>query len=596
MIDYSSVFHEAKSAMAYAYDGKTVHLRLKAKKGLLDSVDVIAGDPFHYDQNGWVKFAEVPMTLEATTALHDVYFASFTPPYKRMKYAFVLNKSDLFGTAQIINLVKNPDLKFNLFNYFNFPYLLDADRFIAPEWSKNQVWVSIFPARFNRHEKAPFDPALKAWTNIDDLSNQDKYGGTLKGITEKLDYLSDVGFTAIYLTPIFEAYSQHKYDTTDYYAIDPEFGSVDDFKELVIKAHEKGIRIVLDLVFNHIGAFHPWFQDVLKDGNQSPYVDYFFIKDSSKPLLPFSLDALKELPYSVLKDKITPQTLNYETFAFTPFMPKVNTDHPAVSAYFIDVALFWLKETKVDGFRLDVSNEVSHRFWREFRSTLKKVDPEVYIIGENWDISNPWLRGDQYDAVMNYGLLFPLWQTFGKVKNMPKLSALEFVERINQLITTYPKPVLEAMYNLVDSHDTARLLTITEGNLNKFKQAYLFMFTFPGSPSLFYGDEIGVDGEHDPKNRRPMPWQALDFELLDWFKQLIHLRKTLPALRTSEGHLHDEGDLILYTKDNALLLVLNTGADKEINLVHYGFEGAHVIFESDSNSTIEKDGYKLYQK
>jgi len=595
-MDYSSVYHEAKSAMAYAFDGATIHLRLKAKKGLLKSVEVIAGDPFHYDQKGWVKFAEVTMTLEATTALHDVYFARFTPPYKRMKYAFILDGSYLFGTSEIIDLNQHPDLKFNLFNYFNFPYLLDADRFIAPAWSKDQVWVSIFPSRFHRHQSAPFDASLKAWTNIDDLSNQDKYGGTLKGITEKLDYLFDVGFTAIYLTPIFEAYSQHKYDTTDYYAIDPEFGTLDDFKELVEKAHEKGIRIVLDLVFNHIGAFHPWFQDVLEKGNQSLYHDYFFIKDPTKPLLPFTLEELKDVPYAVLKDKVTPQTLNYETFGFTPFMPKVNTDHPEVSAYFMDVALFWLQETKVDGFRLDVSNEVSHRFWREFRTTLKKVDPEVYIVGENWDISNPWLRGDQYDAVMNYGLLFPLWQTFGKVKNMPKLSALEFVERVNQLITTYPKPVLEAMYNLVDSHDTARLLTLTEGNLNTFKQAYLFMFAFPGSPSLFYGDEIGVDGDHDPKNRRPMPWSAMNLNLLAWFKQLIHLRKTLPALRSSEGHLHHEGDLIIYAKDNELLLVLNTGPDQWIDLTKYGFKGAHVLFESQAYHAVEKDGYKLYQK
>jgi cyclomaltodextrinase / maltogenic alpha-amylase / neopullulanase len=595
-MDYSSVYHEAKSAMAYAFDGTTIHLRLKAKKGLLKSVEVIAGDPFQYNQKGWVKFAELTMNLEATTALHDVYFARFTPPYKRMKYAFILDGSYLFGTSEIIDLNQHPELKYNLFNYFNFPYLLDADRFIAPAWAKNQVWISIFPSRFHRHQEAPFDPSLKAWTNIEDLSNQDKYGGTLRGITEKLDYLYDVGFTAIYLTPIFEASSQHKYDTTDYYAIDPEFGTLDDFKELVEKAHEKGIRIVLDLVFNHIGAFHPWFQDVLEKGNQSPYQDYFFIKDLSKPLLPFTLDELKDLPYALLKDKLTPQTLNYETFGFTPFMPKVNTDHPEVSAYFIEVALFWLKETKVDGFRLDVSNEVSHRFWREFRSTLKKVDPEVYIVGENWDISNPWLRGDQYDAVMNYGLLFPLWQTFGKVKNMPKLSVLEFVNRINQLITTYPKPVLEAMYNLVDSHDTARLLTITEGNLSKFKQAYLFMFAFPGSPSLFYGDEIGVDGEHDPKNRRPMPWSAMDFDLLSWFKALIHLRKTHPALRSSEGRLHHEGDLIIYVKDDALLLVLNTGRDQAIDLAKYGFKGAHVLFESLSIGRIEKDGYKLYKK
>ena len=595
-MDFSSIFHEAKSAFAYAADDETIHLRLKAKKGLLSRVQVIAGDPFHYHQNGWVIDFEEDLILEASTTQHDIYFGAFKPPFKRMKYAFILEDRYLFGTSEIIDLKKTPDLKTNLFNYFNFPYILKADRFIAPTWASEQIWYSIFPSRFHRHASAPRDKALKAWTDIDDLSNQFKYGGTIQGITEKLDYLNDVGFTAIYLTPIFKAYSQHKYDTIDYKEIDPEFGTFEDFKTLVEKAHEKGIKIVLDLVYNHIGAFHPWFQDVLKKGPSSSYFDYFFIKDKDKPLLPFSLDELKDLPYAVIKEKITPETLNYETFGFTPFMPKVNTDHPEVSDYFIEVSKFWLEETKVDGFRLDVSNEVSHRFWREFRTALKAMNPDLLIIGENWDISNPWLRGDQYDSVMNYGLLFPLWQTFGHVKNMPKLSAVSFVERINQLVTSYPKPVLKAMYNLVDSHDTARLLTLTDGHVKKFFQAYLFMFAFPGSPSVFYGDEIGVEGEHDPKNRRPMPWHAMNVEILNTFKTIIQLRKDVKALRSVELSLSADEDIIVLNKENQVLLLLNTGAPRTINLKIYGFDGAKALLESQTGLTLEENGYKLYQK
>ena len=596
LMDFSSVFHEAKSAFAYAADESTIHLRLKTKKGLLNKVTVIAGDPFHYDSNGWVAFAEQDLSLEATTPLHDVYFGAFKPPFKRMKYAFILNGQYLFGNAEVIDLNAFPELKNNLFNYFNFPYLLEADRFQAPAWARNQIWYSIFPSRFNRHQGAANNPMLKAWTDIDDLSNQDLYGGTLKGITEKLDYIESVGFTAIYLTPIFEASSQHKYDTIDYYAIDPEFGTLEDFKELVKKAHEKGIKIVLDLVFNHIGAYHPWFQDVLKKGNKSNYWDYFFIKDPTQPLLPFKLDEIKSLPYKILKDKINPSTMNYETFAFTPFMPKVNTDHLEVRDYFIEVAKFWLKETGVDGFRLDVSNEVSHAFWRAFRSELKAIDEAVYIIGENWDISNPWLRGDQYDAVMNYGILFPIWQTFGTVEAMPKINAKAFVERIYQLYTSYPKPVLEVMYNLVDSHDTARMLSLTKLNVKKFLQAYLFMFAFPGSPSVFYGDEIGISGEHDPKNRRPMPWHDMNEDILTQFKTMIHLRKTIPALSSVELNLNADEDLIFLEKDQSVLLILNTGSDRTLNLTDLGYQNAQTLFFSQEGLVIEKDGFKLYQK
>ena len=594
-MEFSSLHHEAKSAMAYAYDANTLHLRLRAKKGSIQSVRVIAGDPFHYGEKGWVSFANEPMMHEATTEHHDIYFGTLTPPYKRVKYAFIINERYLYGSSEIIDLNVSPELEKNLFNYFNFPYILDADRFIAPAWAKEQVWLSIFPSRFNRHQDAPKIAGLKAWDDISNLTNLDTYGGTIKGITEKLDYLEDVGFTAIYLTPIFEASSQHKYDTIDYYQIDPEFGTLEDFKELVAKAHEKNIKIVLDLVFNHVGAYHPWFKDVLEKGPASSYFDYFFIKDVKKPILPFSLEDLKATPWQELRKKVSPETLNYETFAFTPFMPKVNTDHPEVSDYFIDVALFWLRETKVDGFRLDVSNEVSHRFWRAFRTALKKVQPDVYIIGENWDVSNPWLQGDQYDAVMNYGLLFPLWQTFASVDGMPQLSAQEFVERISKLITTYPKNVLEVMYNLVDSHDTSRLLTLTQGNLNKFYQAYLFMFCFPGSPSIFYGDEAGVDGGHDPKNRRPMPWHDLNQSMIDWFKSVIKLRQSEKAMRSGSLSLKAVGTVIQLVKDETLMLVLNIGGTTAFE-PNAGFESAQILLESTPGPMLEKDGYKLLKR
>lgn len=569
-MDFSSVFHEAKSAMAYAYDHETIHLRLRAKKGLLSSVHLIAGDPFQYDMvDGtmqWVQWApETPLTHEATTALHDVFFIAIKPPFKRLKYAFVLNQTHVYGTREIIDLAVHPELKTNLFNYFNFPYLLDEDRFKAPEWAKNQIWYSIFPSRFNRHMDALNEPGLTSWGDTANLDNHKRYGGTLKGITEKLDYLKEVGFTAIYLTPIFQAGSQHKYDTVDYTTVDPEFGTNDDLVDLVKEAHQRDMKVVLDAVFNHTSVYHPWFQDVIAHGTQSKYFDCYYIRDANKPILPVALETLKTASYAELKAAMKDHELNYLAFGFTPFMPKINCDHPFVKEAFLDVTRHWMETAQIDGWRLDVSNEVSHAFWRDFRRVVKAINPEAIIIGENWDNSNPWLSGDQYDAVMNYGLLFPLWQTFGRVEGMPRYDAQAFVDAINQLIVTYPKNVADVMYNLVDSHDTSRLLSLTGGNMDAFKQATLFLFAYPGSPSVFYGDEVGVDGGHDPDNRKPMPWDDFNEPLLTWFKWLIHFRQSEPAFHSPDLQLKARGSLIEMIRGD-LTIIWNLGPQTELSI------------------------------
>ncbi len=595
-MNYSSVHHEAKSAMAYAYDQETVHLRLRAKKGLINSVTLIAGDPFEYrDEDGefnWVKFEdETPLVLEATTAQHDVFFIAIKPPHFRVKYAFILNGDMLYGTRELIDLKTHPELKTNLFNYFNFPYLLDQDRFKAPSWAHEQVWYSIFPSRFHRHDDAPEDKALAAWDDIQELNNHKRFGGTLKGITEKLDYIQSMGFTALYLTPIFKAGSQHKYDTVDYKTIDPEFGTNDDLIEMVEKAHQKGMKVVLDAVFNHTSVFHPWFQDVIQNGPASKYADYYYIRDLKKPVLPIDVNvkALETLPYRELIEKTKDHPMNYLMFGFTPYMPKINCDHPEVREAFLDVTRYWMETAHIDGWRLDVSNEVSHDFWRTFRKTVKSINEDAIIIGENWDNSNPWLSGDQYDAVMNYGLLFPLWQTFGSIPEMPAYDAQAFVEAVNALWVTYPKHVARSMYNLVDSHDTSRMLSLTGRSIDRFKQAYLFLFAYPGSPSVFYGDEVGLDGNHDPDNRKPMPWGRFNDEIQSWFRWLSQWRHEEDALKSDDFSLTSEGDIITMRRQN-LTILWNLGDDTTLS------DNQTRMRMDARDSILKKDGYAVLKK
>lgn len=577
-MDFDSFHHEPKSNQAYLYNADTVHIRLKVKKGIARDVRLIYGDPFLYekdkegDRHAWKPFADgEPMINDYDTEHHNFFFKSVKPAYRRMKYAFLIEKRYLFGAREVIDLDANPSLRHNLFNYFNFPFLNKEDLFSPPEWVKNQVWYSVFPERFANGDASLNTPGTKPWASVDTYSNDDLFGGDLKGLTDKLDYIADMGFTGLYLTPIFHAMSTHKYDTIDYHMIDPAFGDNAAFRDLVEKAHGKGIKIMLDAVFNHTGLYHPYFLDVIKKGHKSKYYDCFHIIDDNKPVFPLSYDSLMTKDRKFLRQQFKgPKDINYRTFAFTPFMPKINTMNPIMKHYLLDVGRHWIEKYDIDGWRLDVSNEIPHRFWREFRRSVKDAKPDAYIVGENWDNSNPWLEGDQYDAVMNYEILFPIWQFFGTKEDFPSYNATEFIHRINKVLTDYPKNVSQAMYNLVDSHDTARIKTICGEDERRVRLAYLFLFTYPGSPSIFYGGEIGVSGGHDPENRACMPWsEALHKSpLKDFLKRLINLRKTEADLRTVDFGWHTQRDsqVLMYEKGDLLVVMNNQDNPADVTL------------------------------
>ncbi|MBE0685485.1 MAG: glycoside hydrolase family 13 protein, partial [Anaerolineaceae bacterium] len=313
---------------------------------------------------------------------------------------------------------------------------------------------------------------------------------------------------------------------TNYYKIDPAFGTNELFGELMEKAHQHGIRVMLDAVFNHCGWFHPFWQDVVKHGRESRYYDCFFIERD--PVINFDVEEGK-IPKISFDDR---GHLNYATFAFTPLMPKWNTDHPLVKEHLFGAIRYWTETYKVDGWRLDVSNEVPHAFWREFRQMLKQINPEIYILGENWDNSYPWLMGDQFDGVMNYELTYPIWFLLGEPDRVKqKYDVVEYQDAINQLLVNYPKHNLPVMYNLIDSHDTPRIMSICGDQIEKVKLAYLLQFTFAGAPSVYYGSEVGLAGP-EGHNRRCMPWDESeqDLDLQTFVKQLIALRKKFPVL------------------------------------------------------------------
>lgn len=572
MITKSTLFHTAKSADSYAYDNQTLHLRLRTARNEVIGVHLWIGDPYLWaeggldggnlagsDAHGWIGGQRVEMCLEGSTQYYDHWFAEFKPVKKRCRYGFILHGKDnetlFFGEQSVVDvtdpMIYERELS-NFNNLFCYPYINPVDVLNIPEWVKNTVWYQIFPERFcnGRPEISP--PGVEPWGSEPTSSNF--MGGDLWGVIEKLDYLEDLGITGLYFCPVFTANANHKYDTVDYYSVDPAFGGNEALKVLVSEAHRRGMKVMLDVVFNHIGNQSPLWLDVVQNGAQSKYADWFWIHK-----------------FPVYPD--TPQeewdrwNFNYETFGNVIEMPKLKTENDQCRKYLLDVVRYWMTTFDIDAWRLDVANEVDHVFWRDFRRTVKGIKSESYIIGEVWHDGMPWLHGDQFDSVMNY----PLSQKIIDYFAFNTLAKGNFIDSINKTFMTYPRNVCEGMFNILDSHDTSRILSSCNGNKDKAKLAYLFMFALPGTPCIYYGSEIGMDGHkamfHEG-NRKCMIWDEdkQDLEMKSFLKTLIKLWRNTNTERIFSVRwlsIDDEG-CIGWLLGSISVIVNNTAEEKVI--------------------------------
>ncbi len=602
-----ALYHQAKSNMSYAFDENTLYLWLQTAKGDKLDISVIAGDPFTWgpkDDNPkeweWKhsNATESKMQKKYSTDLFDFYFLEYKPPYKRTNYAFLITEDDkqyLYGANYLFEIKDGDKKMYDLSNYFNYPCINPTDVIDTPSWVKDTIWYQIFPDRFCNGNPDINPKDVCKWEDGFDntVTNHMQFGGDLQGIINKLDYLVDLGINGIYFNPIFEAGGTHKYDTTDYYKIDPVFGTNEEFKKLVDLCHEKGIKIMLDAVFNHCGWLHAYFQDVVKNGKDSPYYECFNIR--KEPMINFPIK--DGLP--VYSFKNFQEAPNFDTFAFTPFMPKWNTDNPVARKHLLDVTTYWTKEYNIDGWRLDVSNEVSHDFWREFKKVVRSINPDTLILGENWNDSNPWISNGQMDAVMNYGLLNPIWQFFGP-NNQIKIDGENFMYQINKLILRYQANINCNMFNLLGCHDTARILNVCAENKKLLRLPYIFLFTFTGSPNIYYGDEIGLTGANDPDNRRTMPWDESlhDLDLKQFIKTLIKLRKEIKAFKSVDVIWKNTLDnVIVYEKqsdEETITIILNNNNEKKTLNLPYGTYINLLTNEKLTTDSFTLDNYEYY--
>lgn len=382
----------------------------------------------------------------------------------------------------------------------------------VPEWVKDAVFYQIFPDRFADGDPG-IDPAnVQPWGTPP--TSWGFQGGDLKGVHQRLDYLQDLGVTGLYFNPIFQSTSNHRYNTTDYYQIDPRLGTVEEFQALLREVHRRGMRLLLDGVFNHCGRGFFAFNDVLENESHSAYTDWFHIRR-------FPLNAFGP-----------GDAENYQGWWKFKSLPKFNTDNPQVRRYLIDVGRHWVQQG-IDGWRLDVPNEIDDdSFWAEFRQAVKAANVEAYLVGEIWDGDPRWVGPGHFDGLLQY----PLRDIILAHLASGTLKPSEFARRAVELLSRYSPETTLAHYLPLGSHDTERLRTVCGRDVARTRLSLLFQFFYPGAPGIYYGDEIGLEGGRDPDSRRAFPWDESkwDLRLRKFVQDLISIRRRLTCLRRGQ--------------------------------------------------------------
>lgn len=599
-MEFAAVYHKTSEQMSYPKNDRELVINLKTGYDVT-RVFLHYGDPFEAGILGgnehWTGKRE-EITKKKRLRNQVWWTKTVEPPFKRCKYYFELETDEetWFYFEDGFLTREQMEAEGRILQYFIVPWMNEADICKTPDWVADTVWYQIFPDRFCRgtDENGAEDKVFSGEENGEQgqaqnrgnrfspwrtgtVTNQERFGGNLCGIREKLSYLKELGIRGIYLNPIMAAGSVHKYDTTDYQRIDPDFGDEQEFAALVKEAHAQGIRVMADAVFNHCGEhFFPWL-DVQEHGKQSKYTDWFLIND-----------------WSDLKKQGDTRDGRFYSFAFVSSMPKLNTNNEEVIEYFCRLCESWIETYDIDGIRFDVGNEVSHKFLKRIRERVKRKKPDIYLLGEIWHDATQWLVGDEYDSVMNYPLMSGIHEFFFDETRTKE----DFEYQMNRCYTMYMEQSSRVMFNLLDSHDTDRLMNRFQ-DLDIFYQQLAALFTMPGSPCIYYGTEIAMEGGHDPDCRRCMPWEELDSSeyaaRIREMRQLIRLRKELEIFSEGDFKLLLEKDeqifsYIRHYQGKQMLVTGNfTGREAEAALPE-GWEQAQVLIQNYQDVPQQKDG------
>lgn len=577
-INREAVLHIPLSNYAFANSEHKLTIRIRTQKDNVSACTLYYGD--RACPSTPVVFEEIQMEIKARDELFDYYEATFETPYTRVCYYFKLQNegewtyyySERFSNELAI-LYFERNIMEERSEYYQYPYILRTEIPDVPAWFKKAVVYNIFPDSFvGEKSGSPTQPREVILEN--GKACRSRLGGTLKEVIKNLDYIQALGVNCIYFNPIFAAGEYHKYDTIDYYHIDPCLGTNEEFKHLVEEIHKREMKIIIDGVFNHCSWEFSAFEDVMDKGENSKYIDWFY-----------------DLKFPVRRPQSEKEKPGYACFAYEPKMPKLNTSNEEVQKYFANVGTYWIREYKIDGWRLDVANEIDRNFWRKFREAVKKENKEAILIGEVWENAESWLRGDIFDSTMNYEFRrICRDHIIGDNKN-----ALTAAKQLEQMRLRYPTNLVNGQLNLLDSHDVPRFLSLCRGDLRKWKLACILLMLFPGVPSLFYGDEQAICGMKENEYRNPMVWSQ-NTQLCEFVQKIIEIRKEYIEEDTSYEVLWEETNekRLTFVRDGRkgrLFVSLNVSdMDQEWNRG----EKNMILSSVGDKEPLEALGYKIY--
>ncbi|MCI5650320.1 MAG: glycoside hydrolase family 13 protein [Fusicatenibacter sp.] len=500
-MNQAALYHGGTYPDVYAPDRYHLTFSFRAASGDIRSCHVIYFHKNHMEETR----KEQELTLQYETGVSSVYTATvaFRKPARYVQYCFRLTGND---GETIWYHAWGPVKSYPLECYFEYAYANEVTvSQLPPVWSQGTVYYQIFPERFRNGDPSNDPKDCMPWGSTPTPSNF--MGGDLAGIRKSLDYLASLGVECIYLNPVFRAPSNHKYDTTDYYTVDPQFGTNEDLRALVKEAHKRKIRVILDAVFNHTGTGFFAFADILKNQESSEYLEW----------------------YHITAFPVTEKPECYECFFGFEGMPKLDTGNGKVQEYLLKVLEFWVKEAGVDGYRYDVADELDENFVIKIRDRLKRLNPDLVLIGETWAEGKRLLNGCGMDSIMNYSFRQAMLDFFAE----RCIDAKELGVRLEMALSRHPAEINAAMFNALDTHDTERFIDSCSHRQSSFRLAVVTQILFPGSPSIYYGDEAGMDGKNDPDCRKCMMWDNRpgEQELFQFYRTLILLRKKHPAVR-----------------------------------------------------------------
>lgn len=531
----AALLHVPDKPFAYGVGPATLRVVIRAPAGAVSGGRVAFNDRYAWEGDDYAPLVrESSLWVYARDRDLEYWAADLDLRPPRLHYRFGLETGDGLRWFGWDGLRDEPSPT----GAFQFPYIAEGDLPDSPAWARGATFYQIFPDRFARGTPAHRRGPVADWSST--VGRQTFLGGDLDGIVAKLDHLESLSVDAVYITPIFTSASNHKYDISDYFSVDPDFGGNPALQRLVDALHQRGMRLILDGVFNHAGSDWPPFVDVLRHRAESRYAGWFFLNEDGS------------------------SRLGYETWATeVATMPKLRTSDPEVRDLVCRIGRFWVQEYGVDGWRLDVASEVDHRLWRAFRSAVRQVQPEAFLVGEVWHPAMPWLRGDQFDSVMNYPFRAAILDFAGR----GALDARGFLDAVDGVRAAYPEPIHGHLYNLIGSHDAERPLTACRGDRSAFTVASALLFSLPGSVSIYYGDEVGMEGTDDPGSRGGMVWDPArqDGRLLAIYRSLGLLRRRLPAMRSGDyTRLAEDGPLAVFARGSGadrLIVLANPGTD-----------------------------------